>query len=32
MADYGVIRNRYIVGGKESTLAHVEAVADTAMS
>ena len=31
MADYGVIRNRYIAGGKESTLAHVEAVADTAV-
>ncbi len=30
MTDYGVIRNRYIAGGKESTLAHVEAVADTA--
>ena len=30
MADYGAIRNKYLEGGKESTLAHVEEVANTA--
>ncbi len=30
MTDYGAIRKRYIAGGKQSTLTHVEEVADTA--